>query len=109
MRELLNIRTVHQQIVRLLTNAEQKDLKTADMFRPFEEVDLLNYGSHTVQKFLAAKKLFEYLLQPAEQRVALKLKKQLSGVDANVRQVGCLPFIACRAVIIVALVAPRIW
>lgn len=73
--------------MRLLTNTEQRDLNTDEMFQPFKEIDLLNYGSHTMEKFLAAKKLFEYLLQPAEERVASKLKKQLSGVDANVRQV----------------------
>lgn len=57
------------------------------MFAPFKEINLLNYGSHKMEKFLAAKKLFEYLLQPAEQIVAVKLKKQFSGVDANIRQV----------------------
>lgn len=64
------------------------------MFQPFKEIDLLSYGQHSMQKFLAAKKLFEYLLQPAENRVASKLKKQLSGVDANVRQVLVLFIIA---------------
>lgn len=78
---------MHKQIVRLLTSSEQSELNTNEMFRPFKEIDLLNYGPHTEQKFLAAKKLFEYLMQPAEQKVAVKLKKQFSGVDANVRQV----------------------
>lgn len=70
-----------------MTNTEQKDLDTNEMFKPFKDIDLLNYGSHRKEQFLAAKKLFEYLLQPAEEKVASKLKKQLSGVDANVRQV----------------------
>lgn len=37
---------------------------------------------------LKAEKEFEYLLQPAEERVALKIKKQLIAVKANTRQVG---------------------
>jgi hypothetical protein len=36
--------------------------------------------------WLKACKQFEYLLQPAEEKVAAKLKKQLSSVDANTRQ-----------------------
>lgn len=87
--QILSIRTIHKQIVRLLTNAEQIDLKTNDMFKPFKNLDLLNYNSHRIEQFLAAKKLFEYLLKPAEEKVALKLKKQLSSIDANIRQVRC--------------------
>lgn len=49
-------------------------------------MQVLTYGPHTDQEWRTAKKQFEYLLQPAEQKVAQKLKKQLSGVKANTRQ-----------------------
>lgn len=50
-------------------------------------LDALQYGIRTEQSWKKAKKQFEYLLQPAEERVAVKLKKQLSNINANTRQV----------------------
>lgn len=84
--QVRNIRTIQRQIVRLLTTNEQSDLNSEDTFKPFKDLDFLKYGPHTAQKWLTAKKQFEYLLQPAELTVASKLKKQLSGIT-NIRQV----------------------
>lgn len=72
--------------MRLLTTNEQNDLNSEDTFKPFKDLDVLKYGPHTAQKWLTAKKQFEYLLQPAELTVASKLKRQLSGIT-NIRQV----------------------
>lgn len=47
----------------------------------------MSYDDNISQELLKARKEFEYLLQPAEERVALKLKKQLMTVNANTRQV----------------------
>ncbi|KAK9747136.1 Dynein heavy chain, N-terminal region 1 [Popillia japonica] len=114
--EVYDIRIIHRQLTRLLTTNEQHDLVSDKIFKPFEDLQVLNYGPHTEQEWRTAKKQFEYLLQPAvnygphteqewrtakkqfeyllqpaeqrpaEQRVAQKLKKQLSGVKANTRQ-----------------------
>lgn len=55
-------------------------------------LDALQYGIRTEPFWKKAQKQFEYLLQPAEERVAVKLKKQLSNVNANTRQVRKLNF-----------------
>lgn len=49
------------------------------------DVDIFTCDDVT-KDLLKARKEFEYLLQPAEERVALKLKKQLMSVNANTRQ-----------------------
>lgn len=53
---------------------------------PNLEIDVLNFEEASPNELQKARKSFEYLLQPAEERVALKLKKQLMSVNANTRQ-----------------------
>lgn len=112
--QISEIRTTHKQIICLLTAAEQNDLNTKDVFNPFKgnsncwrlfqfsllrlktniaELELLSNTSHSNQKWTIAKKECELLLQPAEHRVALKLRKQLSAFHSNIRQVVIAGFI----------------
>ncbi|GJQ81470.1 btv [Trypoxylus dichotomus] len=86
LQEIYDIRTIHRQLTRLLTTNEQEELISSKVFYPFKDLQVLNYGPHTEHEWRTAKKQFEYLLQPAEQRLAQKLKKQLSGIKANTRQ-----------------------
>lgn len=107
LKEVLKVRVIHRQLIRLLTTAEQDGLDAENIFKPFKglicnllnsfdlnlmylflEIDIMKYGPSVDQPWKSAKKHFEYLLQPAEQRVAVKLKKQLSNVNANTRQVN---------------------
>ncbi|XP_066245842.1 cytoplasmic dynein 2 heavy chain 1 [Euwallacea similis] len=84
LREILNIRTVHKQLLRLSSDNEKADLDPQRIFKPFKDLEILSYeDSHDLSK---SRKEFEYLLQPAEERVALKLKKQLMTVNTNTRQ-----------------------
>ncbi|KAL3266580.1 hypothetical protein HHI36_010744 [Cryptolaemus montrouzieri] len=86
LKEILSIRTVHKQLMRLLTNEEQDQLNTNVIFLPFKDLDLFFCGQHTEIEWIKAKKEFERLLEPAEQKVGYKLKKQLSSINANTRQ-----------------------
>ncbi|KAG5867052.1 hypothetical protein JTB14_004846 [Gonioctena quinquepunctata] len=85
--KILNIRTLHKQLVRLLTPQEQTELNTQNMFQSFQDIDIFLNGQDLTNSFSKAEKQFEYLIQPAERRVAIKLKKQLATVNANTRQV----------------------
>lgn len=51
------------------------------------DMDVLDCGPHTETAWKTAFKKFEFLLQPAEERVAIKLKNQLSNMNTNTRQV----------------------
>ncbi|XP_018579489.1 cytoplasmic dynein 2 heavy chain 1 [Anoplophora glabripennis] len=86
LKKILKVRTLHKQLVRLLTPQEQDELKTKHMFQPFIDIDIFYYGEDVQHSLLKAQKQFEYLIQPAERRVAIKLKKQLSSMNANTRQ-----------------------
>nr|XP_022905741.1 cytoplasmic dynein 2 heavy chain 1 [Onthophagus taurus] len=84
--KILNIRTIHKQLVRLLTINEQQDLNVDNMFEPFKNLQILKYSPYTEQEWRKAEKQFEYIVQPAETRVAMKLKRQLTHMNANTRQ-----------------------
>ncbi|KAF5303585.1 hypothetical protein FQR65_LT08186 [Abscondita terminalis] len=86
LKEILNIRTIHKQLVCLLTSSEEKELNTNAIFSPFEDLDMLECSSGTDFVWNTASKKYEFLLQPAEERVASKLKKQLSNTSINTRQ-----------------------
>ncbi|XP_060532310.1 cytoplasmic dynein 2 heavy chain 1 isoform X2 [Cylas formicarius] len=86
MKEVLNARTVHKQLLSLSTPQEQQDLVSQYIFKPFRDIDVFAYDDAATREFLKAQKEFEYLLQPAESRIARKLKKQFSPMNVNVRQ-----------------------
>ncbi|XP_050308266.1 cytoplasmic dynein 2 heavy chain 1-like [Anthonomus grandis grandis] len=86
LREVINVRTVHKQLLRLSTAEEQNDLSCDKVFKPFEDVDVLRYDDAPPSNLKRALKEFEGLLRPAEERVGFKLKKQLMTVNANTRQ-----------------------
>ncbi|KAL1506398.1 hypothetical protein ABEB36_005769 [Hypothenemus hampei] len=84
--KVITIRTAHKQLLRLSTQEEQRDLDCEKIFKPFKVVEILTYDDRVSEDLTKAKKEFEYLLEPAEERVALKLKKQIMSVKANIRQ-----------------------
>ncbi|KAK5644080.1 hypothetical protein RI129_007925 [Pyrocoelia pectoralis] len=86
LQEVLNIRMIHRQLVRLLTASEERELKTETIFVPYENLDILECGPYTESAWNVANKKYEYLLQPAEERVASKLKKQLANTNISTRQ-----------------------
>lgn len=56
------------------------------MFAPFRSLKIFEFGQYSNSMWLTARKEFENLLQPVEEKVAIKLKKQLNGIDNNTRQ-----------------------
>ncbi|XP_076274081.1 dynein cytoplasmic heavy chain beethoven isoform X2 [Rhynchophorus ferrugineus] len=85
LRQVLKIRMVHKQLARLSTDNELDDLDNGRIFKPFKNINVLSYDGDE-EDLGKANKEFEYLLQPAEKRVALKLKTQLVSVNSNIRQ-----------------------
>ncbi|CAH1183888.1 unnamed protein product, partial [Phaedon cochleariae] len=86
LRKILDIRTFHKQLVKLLTSQEQEELKTQEMFQCFQDINFHIYNQDLSHEMMKAEKRFEYYIQPAEKRVAIKLKKQFASINANTRQ-----------------------
>ena len=48
------LRTVHEQLVRLLSHGEQQELRTASAFEPFKDLNALQYNPYTEPEWKAA-------------------------------------------------------
>uniref|UniRef100_A0A6P7FU93 Cytoplasmic dynein 2 heavy chain 1 n=1 Tax=Diabrotica virgifera virgifera TaxID=50390 RepID=A0A6P7FU93_DIAVI len=86
LKKVLEIRALHKQLTKLLTNQEQAELKTQDMMKCFQDIDITVLTQDTTLILTKAEKQFEYLIQPTEKRIAIKLKKQLADMSGNTRQ-----------------------
>ncbi|XP_077984893.1 cytoplasmic dynein 2 heavy chain 1-like [Glandiceps talaboti] len=84
--EVSTLRTVHEQLVRLLSNSEQQELRTADAFSPFAGLNPLQYNPYTQPLWRAAVSQYERAMVPAEQRIAGKLRTQFRELEANSHQ-----------------------
>ncbi|KAG8276877.1 Cytoplasmic dynein 2 heavy chain 1 [Homalodisca vitripennis] len=84
--EILNIRTVDRQLTKLLSPTEQAQLDTSANFNPFSGVNAVQYNPYTEPMWQAAVRQFELHIQPAEERVAAKLKHQLRNANLNTLQ-----------------------
>ncbi|CAG2064257.1 unnamed protein product, partial [Timema podura] len=84
--EILQLRTIHRQLTRLLTSREQEELHTADTFRSFSGLCPVLYNPYTEKLWRAAVAQFEHSLVPTEERVAGKLRAQLKHINANTLQ-----------------------
>ncbi|XP_076467409.1 LOW QUALITY PROTEIN: cytoplasmic dynein 2 heavy chain 1-like [Babylonia areolata] len=84
--EILSLRTVHEQLLRLLTSAEQKELGAGDAFTPFLGLNPLQYNPYTQPLWAAAVAQYERAMEPSQQKIAGKLKSQFHMLDGNPQQ-----------------------
>ncbi|XP_055895255.1 cytoplasmic dynein 2 heavy chain 1-like isoform X1 [Biomphalaria glabrata] len=84
--EILSIRTVHEQLLRLLTAQEQKELSVSEAFTPFLGLNPLQYNPYTQPLWAAAVQQYERSMEPSQQRIAGKLRNQFRQLDQNPQQ-----------------------
>ncbi|KAK7489861.1 hypothetical protein BaRGS_00018883, partial [Batillaria attramentaria] len=84
--EILSLRTVHEQLLRLLTGPEQKELGVGDAFTPFLGLNPLQYNPYTQPLWAAAVAQYERAMEPAQQKIAGKLRSQFHLLDGNPQQ-----------------------
>jgi hypothetical protein len=84
--QVLTLRTVHEQLVRLLSHHECQELRTSEAFTPFNGLNPLQYNPYTLPLWKAAVAQYERGMSPAEQRIAGKLRSQFRGMEANSQQ-----------------------
>ena len=81
--KVLTLRTVHEQLVRLLSTSERQHLRTSEAFTPFSGLNPLHHNPYTEPQWRAAVMQYERGMAPAEQKIAGKLRQQLSDVSAH--------------------------
>ncbi|XP_071846316.1 cytoplasmic dynein 2 heavy chain 1-like isoform X2 [Apostichopus japonicus] len=86
LQEVLTLRTIHEQLIRLLSSGEQQELKTKSAFSPFLGLDPLQYNPYTEPQWQAAVAQYEKAMAPSEQRVAGKLRSLFRSLEGNPHQ-----------------------
>ena len=82
------MRTVHEQLVRLLSSSECQQLRTSEAFGPFSGLNPLHHNPYTEPLWRAAVTQYERGMAPAEQRIAGKLRQQFRDLSAQSHQVN---------------------
>ena len=85
--QIRSIRGVHEQLLRLLSSSEQKELRVGEAFSPFAGQNPLQYNPYTEPLWRAAVDQYDRAMGPAEQRIAGKLRNQFRGLEQNSQQV----------------------
>ncbi|XP_020907458.1 cytoplasmic dynein 2 heavy chain 1, partial [Exaiptasia diaphana] len=83
---VLTLRTVHEQLVRLLSQQERQQLRTSDAFVPFAGLNPLHQNPYTEPLWRAAVGQYERGMAPAEQKIAGKLRQQFRDLSAQSHQ-----------------------
>jgi dynein heavy chain 2 len=77
--EVTRLRTTHEELVRLLSRAEQQEHKVTDPFRQFLGLRPLCYNPYTQERWEAAVAQYESRLQPIESHIGSNLRRLVSS------------------------------
>jgi len=82
--QVLSLHTLHKQ---LLSSEEQQELQLVSAFAQFAGLNPLHHNLYTQPLWAAAVAQYTRGMEPAEQKIAGKLRQKLSKLDAHPQQV----------------------
>ena len=83
--EVLNIRTQHDELLRLLSSEELKAFNVSRAFDPFRKMQVLHVSPYTDQKWQDSKAKYDSNMSAIEQEISNKLEKEVLE-DSNPAQ-----------------------
>lgn len=84
--EVSQLRSQHDQILKLLPEEELKALQVESCFEPFTKLAVFSYNEYTVPIWRSALSEYEGRMAPIESRVAERLRAELFTVKSNPAQ-----------------------
>jgi len=84
--EISRLRTTHEELLRLLSPDDQRQLRVDDTFKPFARLQPLHVNAYTQPQWEAAVTAFEQRLQPIESHIAADLRRQIGGMGDRPQQ-----------------------
>eukprot|EP00438_Fugacium_kawagutii_P026834 Skav224731 [mRNA] locus=scaffold699:573890:588190:- [translate_table: standard] len=84
--EVSQLRGQHDQILKLLSAEELRDMQVESCFEPFLKVSAFSYNDYTVPAWRAALSDYEVRMSPIEARVAERLRAELFTSTSNPAQ-----------------------
>ncbi|XP_069495113.1 cytoplasmic dynein 2 heavy chain 1 isoform X2 [Ambystoma mexicanum] len=84
--EVLTIRTVYEKLTYFLPAGDQQALHLAHVFEPFAGLNPVHYNPYTEPLWRAAVAQYERIVEPAEHKIARKLKLFISDIQDTPQQ-----------------------
>ena len=77
---------IHENLLRLLTTEEQRELNLSNSFSPFSGLHPLQPNPYTHPLWAAAVSQYGHSMGPAETKIAGKLREKLRALEAQPHQ-----------------------
>lgn len=77
MNEIFELRSQHDELLRLLSAEEQKEMKVEGFFEPFRSINSFYTHEILVDSWKGARKQYERMLEPVEKEICQKLRKEI--------------------------------
>mmetsp|Transcript_23934 Transcript_23934/g.36619 ORF Transcript_23934/g.36619 Transcript_23934/m.36619 type:complete len:352 (+) Transcript_23934:205-1260(+) len=77
MNEIFELRSQHDELLRLLSSEEQKEMNVESFFEPFRETNAFYINEVLLPHWLSTKKRYENSLEPVEKKICSKLRKEI--------------------------------
>ncbi len=75
--EIFELRSQHDELLRLLSVEEQKRLNVDQTFNSFKKVNSFYTNEYQAQAWQKAKSEYEKILEPMEKEICSKLRKEI--------------------------------
>lgn len=75
--EIFELRSQHDELLRLLSPEEQKRLNVDNTFTPFRKINSFYTNEYQAQAWSKAKAEYEKILEPMEKEICQKLRKEI--------------------------------
>ena len=80
------LRSMHEELLKLISPSDRKQLDVDGMFRPFEGKRPLHYSAYTDPQWHKAVKMYEEKLVPVEHLISSNLRKQIQSMADKPQQ-----------------------
>lgn len=77
MNEIFELRSQHDELLRLLTPEDQQRLNVDQTFEPFRKINAFQSSEYFQHQWLKAKNEYERILEPMEKEIVNKLKNEI--------------------------------
>jgi len=77
MSEIFELRSQHDELLRLLSADEQKAMKVESMFEPFRKINAFYTHEILVDTWNNARRQYGRSLEPVEKEICQKLRKEI--------------------------------
>lgn len=81
--EIFELRSQHDELIRLLTVEEQKRLNVDKTFDPFRKINSFYTNEYQAATWQRAKSDYERILEPMEKEICQKLRKEIFAEQAT--------------------------